>query len=173
MNELEPAKILDIRTYPDPILSQCCLYVSNEPEEVKEVKTLIQNMFLTMYHNGGVGLSANQVGVTKRVFVMDTSNSGQKRRAFVNPQILEAKEEARYKEGCLSFPNVFAFVKRAAKITVRAWDEEGTEFQLDLTGIDAICFQHELDHLNGITFYDHLSAVQKNLIKKRIAKLKK
>jgi len=173
MTELEPAKILEIRTYPDPILSECCVYVSDEPEEVKEVRTLIQNMFLTMYHSGGVGLSANQVGVTKRVFVMDTSNSGQKRLAFVNPQILEAKEEARYKEGCLSFPNVFAFVKRAAKITVRAWDEEGKEFQLDLTGIDAICFQHELDHLNGKVFYDHLSAVQKNLIKKRIAKLKK
>ena len=173
MLELDPAKILTIRTYPDPILSKCCVYVSNEPDEVKEIKTLIQNMFLTMYHYGGVGLSANQVGVTKRVFVMDTSNSGQKRRAFVNPQILDAVGEERYKEGCLSFPNVFAFVKRAAKITVRAWDEEGKEFQLDLTGIDAVCFQHELDHLDGVTFYDHLSVLQKNLIKKRIAKLKK
>ena len=166
--ELEPARILDIRTYPDPILSAYCPYVSNEPDEVKEVKTLIQNMFLTMYHHGGVGLSANQVGELKRVFVMDTSNSGQKRRAFVNPQILESKDEERYKEGCLSFPNVFAFVKRAAKITVRAWDEEGKEFQLDLTGIDAVCAQHEIDHLNGIQFIDHLSPVQLNLIKKRL-----
>lgn len=173
MSDIQPAKLLEIRTYPDPILKECCLYVSGEPEETAEVKTLIQNMFITMYHHGGVGLSANQVGVNKRVFVMDTSNSGQKRRAFVNPQMIEFSEESRYKEGCLSFPNVFAFVKRAAKITVRAHDEEGKEFTLDLTGIDAVCFQHELDHLNGITFYDHLSVLQKNLIKKRIAKLKK
>ncbi len=168
--EIDPAKLLEVRVYPDPFLKTVCEYV---PEVTEEIKTLIQNMFITMYVRNGVGLSANQVGVAKRVFVMDTSNSGDKRQAFINPEIIEQDNIERWKEGCLSFPEVFAFVRRATKIKVRAMNEEGNTFEVDLQGLDAICFQHELDHLDGITFYDHLSPLQKNMIRKKMQNLKR
>jgi peptide deformylase len=168
--ELDPLRILEIRIYPDPILKQVC-----EPivEVTQEIKTLVQDMFLTMYNKGGVGLSANQVGITKRVFVMDTSESGNRRRVFINPEIIWSKDEQRWREGCLSFPDVFSYVKRPAHVKVKALDEEGKVFELDLEGIDAVCFQHELDHLNGVTFYDHLTPLQKNMIRKKMANLPK
>ena len=167
--ELPEPKLLDIRIYPHKDLSTVCETVT---EVTPEIKALIQNMFLTMYKAGGVGLSANQVGVFHRVFVMDTSASGARRRVFINPEIVKAENLDRWKEGCLSFPEIFGFVKRAQKLRVKALDENGEPFQMDFESIDAICFQHELDHLNGITFYDHLSPVQKNLIKKKIKNLK-
>ncbi len=170
MHEIDPLNILIVRIYPDPILKQVCEHV---PEVTQEIKTLVQNLFLTMYHSGGVGLSANQIGVPKRVFVMDTSESGNRRRAFINPEIVWEKNVQRWKEGCLSFPGVFAFVKRPDHIKIKALDEEGNPFELVLEGLDAVCFQHELDHLNGITFYDHLSSLQKNMIKKKMANLPK
>ncbi len=169
-HEVEPAKLLEIRTYPDPILKSICEYVTEFSEEIK---TLVQNMFVTMYAKNGVGLSAIQVGIPKRIFVMDSSNSGARRRVFINPRILEMSEPTRWKEGCLSFPDVFAFVKRSGKIRVRAEDETGNTFELDLEGLEAVCFQHELDHLDGITFYDHLSPLQKNMIRKKMSNLKK
>jgi len=168
--DLPPPKILEIRKYPDAILKQSCLHVS---EINLDIKTLIQNMFLTMYSSGGVGLSANQVGRLERVFVMDTSASGSRRRAFINPEIIRKSNIDKCKEGCLSFPDIFAFVKRPTNIKIRAQDEDGNTFELDLEGIDAICFQHELDHLNGITFYDHLSPLQKQMMKKKMSKLGK
>jgi peptide deformylase len=125
-----------------------------------------------MYERNGIGLSANQVGVRKRIFVMDTSNSGSRRNVFINPVITDFKNEDRFREGCLSFPDIFAFVKRPTEITISALNENGEETIMHLSGIEAICFQHELDHLNGIQFIDHLSPVQLNLIKKRLKKLK-
>lgn len=167
---IDPPKLLEIRNFPDPVLKKICDPVV---DITQEIKTLIQNMFITMYYRKGVGLSANQVGVTKRIFVMDTSNSGSGRRVFINPVILSSDNNSKWKEGCLSFPGVFANVKRPANIRIQASDEEGKLFELELTGIDAICFQHELDHLNGITFYDHLSELQKNMIKKKMSKIPK
>jgi peptide deformylase len=170
MSEIAPPKLYEILTYPNPILKQ----ISEPVLEVnQEIKDLIQNMYITMYKNEGVGLSAIQVGIPRRVFVMDTTNSGKGRRAFINPEIVKSEGEHRWREGCLSFPGVFAYVKRAEKISIKAMNEAGEVFILDLQGVDAVCSQHELDHLNGITFYDHLSPVQKNLIKKRISYLKK
>lgn len=167
--DIDPAKLLEIKKYPDPLLKEKCKPVE---EITPEIKTLIQNMFVTMYQDGGVGLSANQVGFTYRIFVMDTSNSGQKRRVFINPTIVKTGEIDRCKEGCLSFPGVFAYVKRPKTITVKALDKEGKEFEIDLQGIDAVCVQHEIDHLDGITFYDHLSPLQKTMLKKKMSKLK-
>lgn len=169
-NKSEIPEILSVITYPNSILKE----ISKEIEIIDdEVKKLIHNLFLTMYSEGGVGLSAIQCGIRKRVFVMDISNSGDKRRAFINPTIISGKNIQRYKEGCLSFPDVFAFVKRPSEISIKAMNESGEEIMLDLTGIEAICFQHEYDHLNGITFYDHLSLLQKHMIRKRISKLRK
>ena len=130
-------------------------------------------MFITMYNRNGVGLAANQVGVAKRIFVMDTSMSGQTRHTFINPEIIESSEIQRWREGCLSFPEVFSYVKRPNKIKVRSLDIDGKLVELELQGIEAVCFQHELDHLNGINFYDHLSQLQKNMIRKKMRNLKK
>ena len=163
-------KALEVRIYPDPILKTVCKPVDIVTDDIS---ALIKDMFVTMYSMNGVGLSANQVGVDKRIFVMDTSASGQKRRAFINPEILQSSDIERCKEGCLSFPGVSAYVKRPNFIKIKAMNEEGNTFELDLQGVDAICFQHELDHLNGITFYDHLSQLQKNLIKKKMFQIKK
>lgn len=168
--ELPEPKLLEIRTYPHPDLKIICWPVM---EVNQEIKTLIQNMFLTMYNKNGVGLSANQVGESVRVFVMDTSASGARRRVFINPEIINRNEETRWKEGCLSFPDVFAFVTRSTKIRIRALNEAGEPFEMELEDIDAVCAQHELDHCDGITFYDHLSPLQKNMIRKKIAKIKK
>jgi peptide deformylase len=168
--ELPKPELLTIRIYPHPDLSRECVPVKEVTPEIKE---LIQNMFLTMYNSDGVGLSANQVGHFHRIFVMDTSSTGNRRRVFINPKIISVGETNRWKEGCLSFPDIFAFVKRSQKIKISALNEDGEEFVMDLEHIDAVCFQHEIDHLDGIVFYDHLSPVQKNLIKKKIANLRK
>jgi peptide deformylase len=169
ITEIAPPKLYEILTYPNPILKQ----ISEPVLEVnQEIKDLIQNMYITMYKNEGVGLSAIQVGIPKRIFVMDTSNSGDRRYAFINPDIISATGEHRWREGCLSFPNIFAYVKRATNIKIRALNEKGEVFELDLQGVDAVCSQHEFDHLSGVTFYDHLSALQKNMIRKKISNLK-
>lgn len=172
MSPIESAKpeLLEIRIYPDPYLKVKCRPVI---EITKEIKALIQNMFLTMYQANGAGLSANQVGHDVRIFVMDTSASGARRRVFINPEIIKQNEPEPWKEGCLSFPDIFATVKRHTKIKVRALDEEGQTFEMELESIDAICFQHELNHLDGETFYDHLSPLKKNMLRKKIANLKK
>lgn len=169
--DLPEPKLLEIRKYPDPMLKTVCETVE---EVTPEIKALVQNMFITMYKSEGVGLSANQVGVPLRIFVMDTSNSGQKRAVFINPVIVEINDDVeRYREGCLSFPNVFAYVNRRKTLYVKALNENGEVFERQLEGIDAICFQHEYDHLDGITFYDHLSPLQKNMIRKKMSKIKK
>src|SRR5271165_6967416 len=164
-NHIEPIQELTIRIYPDPALKVVCKPVESV---TPEIQSLIQGMFVAMYSHDGVGLSANQVGRSERIFIMDTSNSGQKRYVFINPEIIESSDIERWKEGCLSFPNIFAYVKRPTKIKIRALNEKGEVFELDLRGLDAVCCLHELDHLNGKVFYDHLSDVQKNLVKKKI-----
>ena len=131
-------------------------------------------MILLMRTENGVGLSAIQVGYPFRIFIMDTSSMNGKvvGKIFVNPEIVEAATEILpYNEGCLSFPGLFAVVKRPAWVKVKARDDNFEEFELTLDGIDAVCFQHELDHLNGITFYDHLSQVKKEWLKKKMKKL--
>jgi peptide deformylase len=169
MTDLKLGTVREIKRYPSMILKQVCKIVTTFDIELEQ---LVNDMFTTMYMDNGVGLAASQVGILKRIFVIDTSNSGDKRRVFINPVIISGKLIERQKEGCLSFPGVFAFVRRYSKISVKAQDEKGEEFTLDLEGLDAICFQHELDHLGGITFYDHLSMLQKNMIRKKISKIK-
>ncbi len=161
---------LEVLNYPHVKLETECEPVGAITEEIK---LFIKNMFITMYARNGVGLAANQVGELKRIFIIDTSNSGDKRKVYINPEIITSAETQRWKEGCLSFPGIFAYVKRAAKITIKALDEDGNEFQQDLQGLDAICFQHELDHLNGIVFYNHLSPLQRNMLRKKMKPLLK
>lgn len=166
-SDIRPLRLLKILKYPDPFLSKPTLDVNDFDEELAAD---IRDMFVTMYSENGIGLAANQVGLSKRMFVMDTSNSGDKRQVFINPVIDNAILRQEYQEGCLSFPGATVNINRATKITIRAQDEKGESFTKELQGLDAICFQHELDHLWGITFVDHLSNLKKQMIRKKIIK---
>lgn len=164
------AQVFPVLTYPNPILHER----SEEVKEVdNEITALIHNLFITMYAEGGVGLSAIQCGIKKRVFVMDVSNSGEKRKVCINPARLSYKNHDRFQEGCLSFPEIFAYVKRPTEITVSYTNEKGEKVIEDLSGIEAVCFQHEMDHLDGVTFYDHLSPLKKNMLRKKMKALTK
>jgi peptide deformylase len=167
MSEIRPLKILKILKYPDPFLGKPTLYVNDFDEELAAD---IRDMFVTMYSENGIGLAANQVGLDKRMFVMDTSTSGNKRQVFINPTIDDRSLEQDYTEGCLSFPGASVIMQRATKITIRAQNEKGEAFGQELQGLDAICFLHEFDHLHGITFVDHLSQLKKHMILKKIRK---
>src|SRR5579885_1456732 len=143
-----------------------------------DIRELAADMFDTMYHEKGVGLAAVQVGVLLRLLVADVEwkDTGEKgtQWALVNPEIVTSTEELHvYNEGCLSFPDQFAEVERPASVRVRFLDLEGKPHEETFTGLLATCVQHEIDHLNGITFVDHISRLKRDMILKRLQKMKK
>lgn len=160
----------EIKTYPDPILATTCVPV----EEIDgETRTLAQDMIETLYQANGLGLAAPQVGSTLRLIVVDLREDEQQRGnplVVVNPEICEASGEIVHQEGCLSVPEYYADVRRAENVVVKGRDLEGREFTLEAQGIMAVCFQHEIDHLNGTLFLDHLSPLKRSLYKRRRAK---
>ena len=132
-------------------------------------------MFAAMYHAPGIGLAAPQVGVALRVAIVDLA-PGDKRtpHVLVNPEIVAAsKEVATREEGCLSLPNMFADVIRPAQVKVRYFDLEGARREIQGDGLLAACLQHELDHLDGVLFVDHISALKRNMIMRKLAKEQK
>lgn len=133
-----------------------------------ELRSLIQKMAELMYRVKGLGLAANQVGVPKRFFIMDIAQKEGKPllEVYINPEILSTEGETEYEEGCLSIPGYYAKVERYAKLFIRAYDLEGKEFERELTGLHAIAFQHEFDHLEGVLFIDRLSPLKRELFKK-------
>jgi peptide deformylase len=142
----------------------------------RELHELIKDMFETMYHAEGVGLAANQIGVELSVMVIDTSKkegSPPIKAVLINPEILFTEGQIKYKEGCLSFPGLVVEVSRYSKVRVKAFDLTGEEKIYEFEGFPAIVFQHEMDHLNGITFIDRVSGVKKRLALDRYAKLQK
>lgn len=143
--------IRKIRVEGDDILRKTAKPVT---EMTLRNKTLIRDMFETMYKAEGVGLAAPQVGVLKRIFVMDCSMDKSRAKAFINPEILETEGEQTGDEGCLSVPGKHATVTRAMKVTVRALDEEMEEFTMTAEGLEARCILHENDHLSGILYVD-------------------
>ncbi|MBB3910628.1 MULTISPECIES: peptide deformylase [Sphingomonas] len=170
--------ILPIIEIPDPRLR----LISTPVDAVDdEVRTLIADMFDTMYDAPGIGLAAIQVAVPKRVLVIDLQEQEDEEgkpvkepRAFVNPEILETSDECSlYKEGCLSIPDQFADVERPARCRVRWLDEQGAEHDEWLEGLLATCLQHEMDHLNGVLFIDHLSRLKREMVIKRLNKARK
>ena len=170
--------ILPIIEIPDPRLR----LISTPVDAVDdEVRTLIADMFETMYDAPGIGLAAIQVAVPKRVLVIDLQEQEDEEgkpvkepRAFVNPEILETSDECSlYKEGCLSIPDQFADVERPARCRVRWLDEQGAEHDEWLEGLLATCLQHEMDHLNGVLFIDHLSRLKREMVIKRLNKARK
>ena len=158
---------------PDPRLLQ----ISKPIKEItQEVKTFLDKMLNTMYDSNGIGLAAPQVGVLKRLIVMDCSDKNNKKKSFkfINPEILEFSNDiAEFEEGCLSLPTQFAKVDRPESILVRFKDETGKKIQKRFHGIEATCLQHEIDHLNGKLFVDHISKLKKNRILNKLQKYKK
>ena len=159
-----------ILTIPDPLLRK----VSEPVTSVNtEVKNLMDDMLETMYAAPGIGLAAVQVGVLKRIIVIDLSKDGQKKEPLfiVNPQItFKSDELISYEEGCLSIPNHFAEVKRPSSCKVNFLDYNGKKREINANGLLATCVQHEVDHLNGVLFIDHLSKLKKDIIIKKTKK---
>ncbi|GAB3005374.1 peptide deformylase [Arenimonas maotaiensis] len=162
--------LLTILEYPDKRLRT----VATPVESVDDaLRALIDDMFETMYDAPGIGLAATQVNVHKQLIVMDISEDKSEPRVFINPQIVAKDGSQVYQEGCLSLPNVFADVKRWNTITVKALDRDGREFTLEADGLLAVCIQHEMDHLAGKVFVDHLSPLKRALAEKKLAKQRK
>ena len=162
--------IKKILTVPDQILRKKSLPV----EDVnKEIKVLLKDMLETMYDAPGIGLAAIQIGVPKRLVVMDLSKNPEKKEPmfFINPEIISKSEKmSMYEEGCLSIPNQFAEIKRPSSCKVNFLDYNGKNKEINADGLLATCIQHEVDHLNGILFIDHLSKLKKDLILKKTRK---
>ncbi len=163
--------VREIVIWPDPILKEIAKPVDRVDDSTRR---LLDDMAETMYAADGVGLAAPQIAERKRVIVIDTSprQEGQKLIHLVNPEIVRLEGETTYTEGCLSIPGEAEDVERAAKAWVRALDYHGKPFELEADGLLAIALQHEIDHLDGTLFVDHLSSLKRELIKKRMKKLK-
>ncbi len=142
-----------------------------------DLQKLVEDMFETMHTADGIGLAANQVGISKSLVVIDTSAATKKndpKYVLINPQILESSEESNeYQEGCLSVPKFFEDVIRPKKIRVRYWDLKGKEFNIEADDTLARVMQHEIDHLNGILFYERLTPIRRTLSKSKLNRIRK
>ncbi len=159
--------LLNILKYPDERLHTVAKPVGEIDDRIR---TLVADMTETMYEARGIGLAATQVNVHERVVVMDLSEERNELRVFINPTITVKEGETTYEEGCLSVPGIYDAVTRAERITVEALNIDGKPFKLEADGLLAICVQHELDHLNGKVFVEHLSALKQNRIKTKLKK---
>ena len=161
-----------ILTEPDPFLRKKSENVEKVDDDIRQ---LMDDMLETMYNAPGIGLAAIQIGVPKRVIVMDISKGEEKKPLyFVNPEIIwSSKEDATYEEGCLSVPGQFAEIDRPDKCHVKYLDYYGNKKELKAEGLLATCIQHEMDHLKGVLFIDYLSKLKKTLITKKLSKQKK
>ena len=165
--------IRKILTIPDPLLRKKSLSVEKVD---REIRNLMDDMISTMYDAPGIGLAAVQIGVPKRVVVMDLSKNPDRKKPmyFINPEIIwKSNVNSSYEEGCLSIPNQFAKVERPDKCHIKYLDYEGNEQKLEAEGLLSTCIQHEIDHLNGVLFIDYLSKLKKNIIIKKLSKHKK
>jgi peptide deformylase len=162
--------LLNILHYPDPRLRTTAKPVT---EFDNGLKTLISDMFDTMYEAPGIGLAATQVNVHKRLLVMDVSEEKNEPKVLINPELLMKEGDEEMDEGCLSVPGYYETVRRAEKISVRAQDADGAFFELTAEGLEAVCIQHEMDHLEGKLFVDYISSLKRDRIRKKLEKLKK
>ncbi|TCK75332.1 peptide deformylase [Acidipila rosea] len=164
--------ILDIVKFPDPVLQQPAAAVTNFDDELRQ---LVDDMFESMYAAHGIGLAGPQVGIAKRLTVIDLSfqKDPEQKLVLINPEIILAQGKQYEEEGCLSLPDIREKVRRAAKVRVRAQDVEGKWFELDGEELLARALQHEIDHLDGVLFIFRVSALKRDLILRRIRKLQK
>jgi len=158
---------LSILEFPDPRLRR----VAKPVDEVTESeRKLAADMLETMYAANGIGLAATQINQGIRLVVMDLSENRDEPRIFINPEIVERSGSQTCEEGCLSVPGVYAEVKRAEAVKVRALGLDGESFELDAEGLLAVCIQHEIDHLDGKVFVDYLSPLKRRMVEKRLVK---
>lgn len=162
--------LLTILEYPDPRLRTKAQPVT---EFDAALGMLVEDLLETMYAAPGIGLAATQVDVHQRLIVMDVSAEHNEPLVVINPEILTREGECETEEGCLSVPGVFDEVQRAASVRVRAQDRTGAVFEKDLTGVAAVCLQHEMDHLDGKLFVDYLSDLKRERIRKKLDKDRK
>src|SRR6202046_5524350 len=162
--------ILKVVKYPDPVLQK-----PGEPvtEFNGELRKLVADMFETTYASQGIGLAAPQVGVSRRVTVIDLSQGKDpaQKLVLINPEVISNEGKQYEEEGCLSFPEIREKVSRAAKVRVRAQDAKGKWFEMDGQELLSRCFQHEIDHLDGVLFIFRMSALKRNLNLRKIRKL--
>lgn len=159
--------LMPILEFPDPRLRTRAVPVTRFD---KQLSRLIDDMFDTMYAAPGIGLAATQVNVHQRLLVIDVSDSKDQPHVFINPQLLQREGVEVTEEGCLSVPQVFEEVQRAARVRVRAQDRRGETFEQDLDGMLAVCLQHEMDHLDGKLFVDYLSSLKRDRIRRKLEK---
>jgi peptide deformylase len=164
---------LPILVAPDPRLKLKAKPVETVDETVR---TTLDDMLETMYAAPGIGLAAPQVGVSHRMLVLDLAREGEPRQPMkvINPEIVWASEEdSEHNEGCLSLPEHYADVVRPAEVKVRYQDETGAAREVHATGLLATCLQHEIDHLDGVLFVDHISALRRNMILRKLLKARR
>ncbi|MCL2660573.1 MAG: peptide deformylase [Acidobacteriaceae bacterium] len=165
-------KLHDIVKYPDPVLAR-----RGEPVTVfdEKLRTLVDEMFETMYTAQGIGLAAPQIGLSRRLLVMDVSfrKNPEEKVVLINPEILEKEGKQFEEEGCLSLPDIREKVHRAARVKVRAQNPAGEWFEIEGGELLARAMQHEIDHLNGVLFIDHLSRLKRDLVIRKIKKMQK
>ena len=165
--------IREILEVPDPRLKQVSAPVEKFDDELR---MLVDDMFETMYEAPGIGLAAIQVGVPKRVITMDLAKKEEPKnpQVFINPEILWTSEErATYEEGCLSIPEYYEEVERPARVKIAFTDRDGKKQELEADGLFATCLQHEIDHLNGVLFIDHISKLKRDRVTKKFSKAAK
>jgi len=157
--------LLDIRTYPDPVLRERCRPVEAVGDPVREI---LGNMAETMYVNRGVGLAAPQVGVSLRLIVVDTQqDTGGMLYKLVNPRIVEKSGKKKSEEGCLSLPGLITEIDRYETVTVEALDPAGEPVRIEADGLLSVALQHEIDHLDGVLLVDRLSSLRRSLYHKK------
>ncbi|ALO33294.1 peptide deformylase [Colwellia sp. MT41] len=160
--------ILTVLRFPDPRLRTKAQPIT---DVTSATATIIDDMLATMYEEKGIGLAATQVDIHQRIVVMDTSEDSNQPMVLINPEIIASSDEKSInEEGCLSVPGTYAKVNRHDTCTVTALDRQGKEFTLSATGLQSICIQHEIDHLNGILFVDYLSPLKRQRIQKKLEK---
>lgn len=162
--------LMKIYHYPEPVLAQKAEPIAEIDDSIRQ---LAKDMAETMYAAPGVGLAAPQVGVSQRLIVLDCSGSDEPPQLIsaVNPEIIAAEGESFEEEGCLSVPGYYCRIKRKAAVTVRYRDLAGAEQTLSTDGLLAVAFQHEIDHLDGVLFIDHLSSLKRGIFKKKYQKI--
>ena len=159
--------LLNILQFPDPRLRTVAKLVKEFDENLIK---LVSDMFETMYESPGIGLAATQVDRHIRLLVMDVSEARNQPRCLINPELLRAEGEEETDEGCLSVPGFYEKVRRAEHIRVRAYDENGKLAEFDAEGLEGVCIQHEMDHLDGKLFVDYLSNLKRNRIRSKLVK---
>lgn len=162
--------LLNILHFPDPRLRTVAKPVSEFDESLRQ---LVSDMFETMYEAPGIGLAATQVDQHIRLLVLDVSENRSQPRCLINPEIIEADGEEEMDEGCLSVPGFYEKVRRAGHIRVRCQDEFGETREFEASGLEAVCIQHEMDHLEGKLFVDYLSGLKRNRIRAKLEKMAK